>query len=915
MRRMYVHLLIAVTVLAGSPAVANVAQWDFEGDLSSTTGGSELVPDFAAPEVAATYDFTVDPINGEDAVVATFSRGTFFRMTHGLPPNGGGVYVNQYTLLMDARFPDTGVWVALWQTNAANSNDGDWFVNPGGGLGISNNYGGLVGDGQWHRIALVFDSVAGTFTSFADGVQVQQNTGLAGADGRFSLDVTALLFADENQENAAGFVNSVQIVDRALAPAEIAALGGPTAAGLPLPTDPRDCTFRGFQVSYDPASNTVTGSWNLLPGDEGFRILEGARQVGGDLKADATTFTDTAPPVGKADAVYVLQPLVGGAVERSCEAQPVATYSCPTFDRLDIDRKTGKATLRWSPAVNLGVAGYEIIRDGKSIGSVDAAAVQYTDVLPEGPGTVLYRIVPTSLGAVLPCAGLYRSAILAAPSTIFFEDFEAYADDADLVAAGWEIHEEGTPSETCAWTITNPGRRGNPPLPDGSASEGKFIVSDSDNASGDDHQGSGMSHDIWSPPFSTAGMDVVWLHMDCSAVLNNNGEVVFDVDVTIDGGTTWVNVFRRVAPGRTMDPLPLADIPDGMDGGPQVGNADNFYGSLDLDLSAVAGEAEVRFRLRQFEPSDDWWIAVDDVRVDGAPAVGGSVGVLPLEAFDGGIPADWTVASLPGGTAPWAAADPCMLSVLDDGSLGILPDMNAGRKIHHLDTAFALAAYDPSCVPAVQDEWLETPVLDASSLAKVFLHFKSDILPTGAVAEVLLSLDGGKTFDAGAPVFSYSRAPGSLLADAGNPDVLYGSLVLDVPRAAGQVQVVFAFHYAKAAADQGFWAVDDVAVTGETKVTRPVFHRGDVNNDGKLDLSDPITLLGFLFQGGAAPACMEAANVNDDGKLDLSDPIGLLGFLFQGGKPPASPGPVGNPCGPDPQDSVNDLGCDRYTHC
>jgi len=57
-------------------------------------------------------------------------------------------------------------------------------------------------DGVWHRLGLVVDAVAGTYTAFVDGVQVQQNSGVT-LDGRFALGPDALLFADENQENAA----------------------------------------------------------------------------------------------------------------------------------------------------------------------------------------------------------------------------------------------------------------------------------------------------------------------------------------------------------------------------------------------------------------------------------------------------------------------------------------------------------------------------------------------------------------------------------------------------------------------------------------------------------------------------------------------------------------------------------------
>jgi len=73
---------------------------------------------------------------------------------------------------------------------------------------------------------------------------------------------------------------------------------------------------------------------------------------------------------------------------------------------------------------------------------------------------------------------------------------------------------------------------------------------------------------------------------------------------------------------------------------------------------------------------------------------------------------------------------------------------------------------------------------------------------------------------------------------------------------------------------------------------------GNSNQDTSLDLSDVVTLLGFLFQGNPAslPCSTDAANlafldVNTDTAIDLSDGIFLLAFLFQGGPPPDQ-GPV-----------------------
>ena len=38
------------------------------------------------------------------------------------------------------------------------------------------------------------------------------------------------------------------------------------------------------------------------------------------------------------------------------------------------------------------------------------------------------------------------------------------------------------------------------------------------------------------------------------------------------------------------------------------------------------------------------------------------------------------------------------------------------------------------------------------------------------------------------------------------------------------------------------------------------------------------------------PYCLDAVDVNDDGKVDISDPISLLGYLFVGLQAPADPG-------------------------
>ncbi len=85
----------------------------------------------------------------------------------------------------------------------------------------------------------------------------------------------------------------------------------------------------------------------------------------------------------------------------------------------------------------------------------------------------------------------------------------------------------------------------------------------------------------------------------------------------------------------------------------------------------------------------------------------------------------------------------------------------------------------------------------------------------------------------------------------------------------------------------------------------PEFYRLDPNGDGRVDLTDAISLLQFLFLK-AEPGldCADSADGNDDGRVDLTDAISVLLYLFEGAIPP-SPFPD---CGQDPtEDSLDCL--------
>lgn len=88
------------------------------------------------------------------------------------------------------------------------------------------------------------------------------------------------------------------------------------------------------------------------------------------------------------------------------------------------------------------------------------------------------------------------------------------------------------------------------------------------------------------------------------------------------------------------------------------------------------------------------------------------------------------------------------------------------------------------------------------------------------------------------------------------------------------------------------------------------FVRGDANADGSVDISDAVSILGFLFLGTEKPPCDKAADADDGGQVDITDSIYLLNFLFLGGR---APPPPNRACGTDP--TADRLDCVSYRPC
>ncbi len=88
-----------------------------------------------------------------------------------------------------------------------------------------------------------------------------------------------------------------------------------------------------------------------------------------------------------------------------------------------------------------------------------------------------------------------------------------------------------------------------------------------------------------------------------------------------------------------------------------------------------------------------------------------------------------------------------------------------------------------------------------------------------------------------------------------------------------------------------------------------VFRRGDANGDLILSVSDPITILLFLYRGEAdRVSCELAADVNADDEVAMGDAIHLLQYLFT--RPDLTiPSPGPGECLPAPPDRCGESNC------
>ncbi|MBE0536489.1 MAG: LamG domain-containing protein [Phycisphaerae bacterium] len=221
-------LLVGVLGAISQGAVRQpVGIWDFDpADPNIATLGADLG-----------FVGTVQPAAGvtaEDTAVLV-GVGSHFVCRHGIEPNGGGAMVNQWTILVDFRYPaaSVGKYIDILQTDPENSpgNDSDWTVASSDGaigiaaVGYSRQTGFYTQPDTWYRMVMPVHNGA-RHDLFVDGQQVLVGN-QQGIDGRFALADRLLLFAASDGDDNDIIVSRVAVWDVPLTAGEIMALGDP----------------------------------------------------------------------------------------------------------------------------------------------------------------------------------------------------------------------------------------------------------------------------------------------------------------------------------------------------------------------------------------------------------------------------------------------------------------------------------------------------------------------------------------------------------------------------------------------------------------------------------------------------------------------------------------------------------------
>lgn len=198
------------------PARAGLWKFDNAQDLLAAEIGLPL-------ELTGNQESVSGPVDGN--LATQIGLGSFLSMTHGIAPNLGGAYVNEFTIQIDFSVPAVGTWHSFIQTNPANENDADLFTNTSnsigvGDLGYSTN---TILANTWYRM-IVSVKNGEFFKIYINGELWLDGAGQP-IDGRYGIEPVLVIFGDNDGDDGIIACSELAIWDVSLTGEQAAQLG------------------------------------------------------------------------------------------------------------------------------------------------------------------------------------------------------------------------------------------------------------------------------------------------------------------------------------------------------------------------------------------------------------------------------------------------------------------------------------------------------------------------------------------------------------------------------------------------------------------------------------------------------------------------------------------------------------------
>lgn len=273
-----ITVYVVVTEAAGTPQLVGLWQFDNAANRNQATVGFDLEP-------SGTGFAVVDGINGTDGAMAV-SAGSFYKVTHGVPVNGGAnaKRANQFTLVWDIRIPvaSASIYKNLLQTNIANNDDGDLFINETNNIGTSAGLGGYsataLPTATWCRVVLAVDNGVSR-NLWLNGTKILSGSVGSLDEARYGLAAQILALADDDGEDGLIEISNMAMFNGTLSDNQIVLLG---SAGAPLDTavPPKPAPYSLWQFDEPSRPEAATVGNRLVRQGNSFTPVAG--RVAGD---------------------------------------------------------------------------------------------------------------------------------------------------------------------------------------------------------------------------------------------------------------------------------------------------------------------------------------------------------------------------------------------------------------------------------------------------------------------------------------------------------------------------------------------------------------------------------------------------------------------------------------------------------